>query len=300
MSRPSSAIASARSSLQSTARTAATVNSVQRLFRAAQYANSNGPSATASGWKNSHVSHWYVGFNKQRGAERDPGPLRLQQIAGEQEDRDRAARLRQDLHDEQEDRTRAEPIERHEQEQEDVRVVAEELEPADRDERVLGPREQPRALVVDAEVEAERPEAVVPQHRETDELVRPQPRGTGRGPPRASPTLRIDRRRGPQRSSRGAASGSGRRRLVDRGAGNGFVVLRPGLSPRTVRWLSRRRPPRSREDSRAIRRDGRSYRARTPQACCIFSSMSTPAGRSRRCSASTVLPVGSTMSMRRL
>ena len=110
---------------------------------------------------------------EQRGAEHDARPLRPQQVAGEQEDRDRAARLRQHLHDEQEDRARAEPVEGHEQEQEDVDVVAEELEPADRDERVLGPREQPGALVVDAEVEAEGPEAVVAQHRELDELRRP-------------------------------------------------------------------------------------------------------------------------------
>ena len=102
---------------------------------------------------------------EQRRRQRDAGPFRPQQVAREQEDRDRAARLGQDLHDEQEDRSRAQPIERHEQQQEDVRVMAEELEPTNRHERVLGAREQPSALVVDAEVEAERAEAVVAQHR---------------------------------------------------------------------------------------------------------------------------------------
>ena len=46
---PRSATASARSSLQSTVSTAATQNSGQRFARAAQYAKSSGPMATASG-----------------------------------------------------------------------------------------------------------------------------------------------------------------------------------------------------------------------------------------------------------
>ena len=37
-------------------------------MRAAQYANSSGAIASASGWKNSHVSHWYVGLSSSTAA----------------------------------------------------------------------------------------------------------------------------------------------------------------------------------------------------------------------------------------
>ena len=124
---------------------------------------------------------------EERRRERDPGPLRLQEVAREQEDRDRTARLGHDLDDEQRDRARTEPIQRREQDEQEVRVVPEELDAADRDERVVEPRDEPRALVVDAEVETERPEAVVPQHREPDELVAPRREEQGRERPRASP-----------------------------------------------------------------------------------------------------------------
>ena len=72
MTTPSTATASATSSLQMTARIAATVNHLQRRLRAAQYAKSKGPTATASGWKNSHVSHWYVGLRSSVAASATP------------------------------------------------------------------------------------------------------------------------------------------------------------------------------------------------------------------------------------
>ena len=112
------------------------------------------------------------GIEEQRGGEHDARPLRPA-IAGEQEDGDRAARLGEHLHDEQEDRARAEPVEGHQEQQEDVGVVAEELEAAERDEGVPDPGQQPRALVVDAEVEAEGPPTVEALHWELDELDRP-------------------------------------------------------------------------------------------------------------------------------
>ena len=89
--------------------------------------------------------------------------------------------------------------------------MAEELEPADRDERTPELREQPGALVIDAEVETEGPVAVVAELRQMDEddcphterddehqlrcpdrIERPSdPTGTIVGTPRVRDDLRI-------------------------------------------------------------------------------------------------------------
>ena len=174
MMTPSAAIASATSSLQMTASTAATVNHLHRRLRAAQYAKSNGPIDDRVGMEELPREPLIRGVEEERGPERDTGPLRTQQVTGQQEDGDRAARLSEHLHHEEEDRARTQPIERHQQEQEDVGMVAEQLEPTDRDEGILAPGQQPGALVVDAEVEAERAEFVVAQQRQPDEFDRPQ------------------------------------------------------------------------------------------------------------------------------
>src|SRR5215213_4246252 len=68
ISTPITASASATSSLHAAATTAKSTNHFHRSVRAAQYANSSGAIANASGWKNSHVSHWYVGLSSSTAA----------------------------------------------------------------------------------------------------------------------------------------------------------------------------------------------------------------------------------------
>jgi len=137
--------------------------------RAAQYANSSGAIANASGWKNSQVRYWYVGVEEEHGRERHREPAVVDAIAREQVHRNGAARLHEHLHGEQEERTRAQPVEGHEREQDGIDMVAEELEAPNGHEGVVEARQQPDALVVDAQVERQGSEARVALPAQDDE-----------------------------------------------------------------------------------------------------------------------------------
>ncbi len=76
-------------------------------------------------------------------------------------DRDRAGREGAGLHGQQGRRTGEHPIQRGEEQQDERRVVGEDVPARDRDEWVLEPGEQPRALVEDADIERRGPVAVV-------------------------------------------------------------------------------------------------------------------------------------------
>ena len=111
------------------------------------------------------------GVEQEDRRERDRQPAVVDPVARQEEDRDRPRRLHHHLRREQEQRPRAEPVEGHEQQQDRVDVVPEELEPAHGDERVVEAGEQPDRLVVDAQVERVRGEALLadpPQHDEHD------------------------------------------------------------------------------------------------------------------------------------
>ena len=161
------------------------------VARAAQYANSNGPIATASGWKNSHINHWYVGLSSSATASATP----------HQRDRSTSRPSRNiaiaplacatSLHGEQDLDAATESIERRDRQQEHVHVVAEEVEAAHRDERIAKLRKEPHTLVVDTEVEPERLEPLVPQRAAAGRTRRSRQRCTRTT--RCAPARSVDR-----------------------------------------------------------------------------------------------------------
>ena len=90
----------------------------------------------------------------QRHDQRQPRPAEA--VAGEQPERERHRRRpRSGVHDDQEVRSGAQPVEGHEDHRDQVDVVAEVVQAPDRHEGRPAPGDQPDALVVDADVEAE-------------------------------------------------------------------------------------------------------------------------------------------------
>ena len=170
---PNMTIASATSSLHASAMPAATANHPQRCCRAAQYANNNGPIATASGWKNSHINHWYVGLSSSATASATPHQRDRSTSRPNRNIAHRATRLGDELHAEQHLDAAAESVQRRDGQQDHVHVVAEDVEAAHCDERIAKLRKEPHALVVDTEVETECLEPVVPQQRQAPEPGHP-------------------------------------------------------------------------------------------------------------------------------
>ena len=108
------------------------------------------------------------------GGQPDPEPSARQPVAAEQVDGDGSERHGRDHDQVEEVGAGAEPVEGREQEQAHVEVVAEEVEAADRHEQPAHAGDQPRRLIEDAHVQAERAEAVLAQQDEAAEHGDPQ------------------------------------------------------------------------------------------------------------------------------
>ena len=100
----------------------------------------------------------------------------------------------QALREEQHPGRRPQPVERHEEHHDERGVVAEQVAPHERDVRRLEPRQQPDALVVQAEVVRRRAEAVVVVERDPREVPDVGDDGGGEQPP-ATRRERPDERR---------------------------------------------------------------------------------------------------------